>query len=95
MNDTSQKKNAESKSNMVNAVISGVAGVVAGGAAVAAVFALSDKKNQQKVVDAIDDAKGKVTEYAETVKSQPTIKKGAQKVEEVVQTVKQKFEEKA
>lgn len=91
MTDLHQKKEGK-KSNTINAVVAGIAGVVAGGVAVAAAVVMSDKKNQKKVKDAWVDAKEKVTEYMDTIKSQPIVEKSAQKLGEVVSDVKKKIE---
>ncbi len=64
MTDSREKK----KANTVNPIVAGIAGVVAGGVAVAAALVMSDKKNQKKVKDALVDAKEKVTDYIDTKK---------------------------
>ena len=64
MTDSRVKKQA----NTVNPIVAGIAGVVAGGVAVAAALVMSDKKNQKKVKDALVDAKEKVTDYIDTKK---------------------------
>ncbi len=83
MTDLHQKKEAKS-AHIVNPIAAGIAGMVAGGVAVAAAVVMSDKKNQKKVKDALVGAKEKVTEYIDTIKSQPIIEKSAQKLAEVV-----------
>ena len=67
MTDLHQKKEAK-KSNVVNAVVAGIAGVIAGGVAVATAVVMSDKKNQKKVKDAWVGTKEKVSEIAHDVK---------------------------
>ena len=91
MTDTQKKKRVKNAS-MVNSVVAGIAGVVAGGIAVATAVVMSDKKNQKKVKDAWDNTKEKVTEYIDTVKSQPIVEKSVQKFGEVVNETKKKIE---
>ena len=93
MTDSHQKKEIKN-ANTVNAIVAGVAGVVAGGVAVATALVMSDKKNQKKVKDALVDAKEKFTDYIDTIKSQPVIEKSTQKLEEVVKGTKQKITDK-
>lgn len=90
----SQKNKTEKNSNTKNAVIAGVAGVVVGGIAAATAVFMSDKKNQKKAKDAFEGAKEKVTEYMDTVKSQPVIKKSTKKLTDVVGDVKKKIGDK-
>lgn len=73
---TDKKHNA---SHGMSPIAAGIAGVVAGGAAIAAAVILSDKKNREKVGDALVDAKDKVTEYVDTLKSEPVVKKATAK----------------
>lgn len=75
----------------MNAVVAGIAGVVAGGVAVATAVVMSDKKNQKKVKDAWAGAKEKATEYMDTIKSQPIVEKSTQKLGEVVRDAKEKI----
>jgi hypothetical protein len=77
MTDIHQKKEVKT-TNVVNPIIAGIAGAVAGGVAVAAAIVMSDKKNQKKVAGALVDAKEKIT----------------QKIEEVVLNVKEKTDTK-
>jgi len=79
MTEVHQKKVAKS-ANTVNSIVAGVAGVIAGGAAVAAAVIMSDKKNQKKVENALHGAKGKVTEFIDTITTQPVVEKSVQKV---------------
>jgi hypothetical protein len=90
MTDIHQKKEVKNI-NSVSPIVAGIAGVVAGGVAVAAAVVMSDKKNQKAVSDAFIDAKKKVTGYVDSVKSQPIVEKSAQKIDEVVKTAKQKI----
>lgn len=83
MTDIHPKKVIKSD-NTANTIIAGIAGVVAGGAAVAAAVLMSDKKNQKKVHDALDGAKEKVADFVQTIKSQPVIEKITQKIDEKV-----------
>lgn len=89
-----QKKKEVKGENAINPIVAGIAGVIAGGVAVATTVAMSDKKNQKKVKDALVEAKEKVTGYINTVKveSQPIIEKSAQKIEEIVNDTKRKLE---
>ncbi len=89
MTDVHQKK-AVNNTNTMNTIAAGIAGVVVGGAAVATAMVMSDKKNQKKVGNAIADAKEKVTQFIDTVKSQPIVEKSTQKMEEIVADTKQK-----
>lgn len=91
MTDSHQKKEVK-KSNMVNTVVAGIAGVVAGGVAVAAAVVMSDKKNQKKVKEAWDDTKEKVAGYIETIKAQPVVEKSVQKLGDVAHDIKQKID---
>lgn len=59
------------KAGTVNSIVAGVAGVIAGGAAVAAAVVMSDKKNQKKVGNMMVGVKEKVTDYIDSVKAQP------------------------
>ena len=81
MTDVHQKKVVKNTTNAMNAIVAGVAGVIAGGAAVAAAVIMSDKKNQKSVKNAFIDAKEKVTDYIDTIKTQPIIKKSVLKIE--------------
>lgn len=74
------KKHELSNGHGMSPVVAGLAGVVAGGVAVAAAVVMSDKKNQQKVKDALDGAKNKVAGYVDSVKSQPLVEKTAKKL---------------
>lgn len=86
-----QKKEVKS-ANTVNPIVAGIAGVVAGGMAVAAAVVMSDKKNQKKVKDVFDGAKEKVTERIDKIMSQPVIEKNAKKRKEAVKDTKKKTE---
>jgi Ni,Fe-hydrogenase III large subunit len=89
---TETKKVMELKrSNTGNAILAGLAGVVAGGVAVATAVVMSDKKNQKKVHDTIEEMKEKVVDYVETIKSQPAIETGTQKIKKAVEVSKQKI----
>ena len=58
---TDSKKTIDAKkAGIVHSIIAGVAGVIAGGAAVVAAVVMSDKKNQKIVKNAFIDAKEKV-----------------------------------
>ena len=93
MNDIHQKKNVAS-TNTTHIVEAGIAGAIAGGVAVAAAVLMSDKKAQTKVKNALIDAKEKVTEYIESVKSQPVVEQNTKKLEKAVQDTKKKIVEK-
>jgi hypothetical protein len=80
MTDT-HKKIEVKNANRANSIMAGLAGVIAGGAAVAAAVVMSDKKNQKKVKDALVGAKEKVTEYLDTLHSQPVTEQSVAKVE--------------
>jgi hypothetical protein len=64
----SQKTIDAKKAGTVNSIVAGVAGVVAGGMAVAAAVVMSDKKNQKKVKDAWAGAKEKVEKVTNDTK---------------------------
>jgi hypothetical protein len=82
---TDSKKTIDAKkAGTVNSIVAGVAGVVAGGMAVAAAVVMSDKKNQKKVSDVLVGAKEKVTEFVNAIKSQPVVEKIVAKVESKV-----------
>jgi hypothetical protein len=93
MTDIHSKKVIKEE-NGVNPIVAGIAGVIAGGAAVAAAVALSNKDNQKKMSDAFDGAKEKVTDYIDAVKSQPVVEKGSVKVEKAVNDVKKVLDKK-
>jgi hypothetical protein len=57
------------KAGIANSIVAGVAGVIAGGAAVAAAVVMSDKKNQKKVGDMMVEAKGKAAKIVDTIKA--------------------------
>jgi flagellar basal body-associated protein FliL len=82
------KKQKTADSNTINIVAAGIAGVIAGGAAVAATVLMSDKNNQKKAKEALTDVKEKVTKYMDTVKKQPMVQKSTDKVGEAVRKVK-------
>jgi len=88
MTESHQKKEIKS-ANTVNPIFAGIAGVVAGGMAVAAAVVMSDKKNQKKVSEAWVGVKEKVGEYLDTVKSHPVIEKSTQKLAKVVENAKE------
>jgi hypothetical protein len=89
MTDAQKKKDVKT-TNTINPIVAGIAGVVAGGMAVAAAVVMSDKKNQMKVKGAFADAKNKVTDYVDTIKSksEPIIEKGTKKLNKVVEAIK-------
>ena len=87
MTESHQKKEIKS-ANTVNPILAGIAGVVAGGMAVAAAVVMSDKKNQKKVGAAWVGVKEKVGEYMDTVKSNPVVEKGTQKMAKVAKDTK-------
>lgn len=89
-----QQKKVEVSSNSVNPIVAGIAGAIAGGVAVATALVMSDKKNQKKAKDVLDGAKTKVTKYIDSIKSQPTIKKGTETIAGVVKNIQQKIEDK-
>jgi hypothetical protein len=90
----STNKKEEQKNQAVKAIATGVAAVVAGGVAIAAAVAMSDKKNQKKVSDAFDGAKEKLTDYIDSVKKDAVVEKNVGKLKEDLNAVKQKIEEK-
>lgn len=92
MTDIHQKKVTKNEST-INPIAAGIAGAIAGGAAVAAAVIMSDKKNQKKVGNALVSAKEKVTDFVDSIKSQPVIVKSAKKLEDVVSDTKQKIED--
>jgi hypothetical protein len=95
MTDIHQKKDMKSdNSNTMNAIVAGIAGVVAGGVAVAAAVAMSNKDNQKKVAKVFDGAKKNVSDYVDSVKSQPVVVNGTRKVEQVMNDTKQAVEKK-
>jgi len=75
MSDTHQKKQEEPK-NIVNPVLAGIAGAVAGGVAVASAIALSDKKTQKQVKQVLTNAKDKAIGYMENMQNQAQDKMG-------------------
>ena len=87
MTESHQKKEIKN-TNTVNPILAGIAGVVAGGMAVAAAVVMSDKKNQKKVSEAWVGVKEKVGEYMDTVKSNPVVEKGTQKMAKVAEDTK-------
>jgi len=93
MTDTHMKKDDKGVAG-VNPVIAGIAGVVAGGMAVAAAVAISNKDNQKKVADAVNDAKDKVVGYVDEMTSKPALDKAARAVTDKVTEVKKKIEAK-
>lgn len=90
MTDNHKTKGAK-KEALVTPLVAGIAGVIAGGVAIAAAVVMSDKKNQEKVKDALTDAKDKVSEYVQTVKEQPIVEKGLHKLEDVAAEAKKKL----
>ena len=94
MTDIHQKKEIKVESNAVSPVVAGIAGAVAGGIAVAAAMVMSDKKNQKKVSDAIVGAKEKVTDYMDSIKTQPVVEKSVHKAETVINDAKKRMEAK-
>lgn len=93
MTDTHMKNDDKGVAG-VNPVIAGIAGVVAGGMAVAAAVAMSNKDNQKKVVDAVVGAKDKVVEYVDEKTDKPALEKAARTVTDKVTEVKKKIEAK-
>jgi hypothetical protein len=81
------------KTDSVNPIVAGIAGVIAVSAAVAATLLISNKKNQKKAKDIWVDTKDKVTDYLVSVKSQPIIETNVKKLKEVVNNTKQKIVE--
>ena len=55
-----QKKTKNKKKRGMSPVVAGIAGVVAGGMAVAAAVMMSDKKNQKKAKEVWNGARGQV-----------------------------------
>ena len=82
------KKQKSTHSNTMNVVAAGIAGAIAGGAAIAATIILSDKNNQKKAKESLVGAKDKVTGYIDTLKKQPVIQKSADKIDAIVQNAK-------
>jgi len=82
-----QKKEIKS-TNIVGPIVAGIAGVLAGGMAVAAAVVMSDKKNQKKVGLAWVGMKEKMTKYIDTIRSQPIIEKNTRKLAGVVKVAK-------
>lgn len=66
MTDQKQKKQAETKS-AVGPIVAGIAGVIAGGVAVATAVVMSDKKNQEKVKDVLVGVEEKLVEGKDRV----------------------------
>lgn len=62
MTDIHKKREIQT-ANAGNAIVAGVAGILAGGLAVGAAMLMSDKKNQKKVSDAWVGTKEKIEEY--------------------------------
>lgn len=54
---------------------------------------MSDKKNQKKVGEMITGAKEKAGDFIDSVRSQPVVKKGVKKVNDVVSDIKEKVED--
>jgi hypothetical protein len=90
MTDIHPKKVGSEKTN-INPIIAGIAGVIAGGVAVATAVAMSDKKNQKKVKDTFTEVKGKVTDYIDTVKTPPIVADNMKKIDEVLNDTKKKI----
>ncbi len=93
MTESHLKKEVKS-ANAGNSIAAGIAGVIAGGAAVAAAVVMSDKENQKKVKDALVGAKEKSTEYLDAMRSQPIVEKSAKRLEKVADETKQKIADK-
>jgi nicotinamide mononucleotide (NMN) deamidase PncC len=92
---TELRKKKEIKSaNIAGPIVAGIAGVLAGGMAVAAAVVMSDKKNQKKVGNAWIGVKEKMTKYIDTIRSQPVIEKNTRKLADVVKVAKQKAKDK-
>lgn len=89
----SHKKKETKNSNAGKAIAAGIAGAIAGGMAVAAAVVMSDKKKRKKVEEAFGDVKDKVTEFIDTVKSQPVVKNSTKKLAEIANVAKQKIVE--
>jgi hypothetical protein len=90
MTDVHQKKEVKNTLT-VDPIVAGIAGVVAGGIAVAAAVALSDKGNQKKIKDTLVEAKDNVISYIDTATSKPVMEKNAHSVEKLVTDVKAKI----
>lgn len=65
--------------NSVNPIAAGIAGAVAGGAAVASAFIMSDKKNQKKVKDVLANVKDQAVDYLEDMQKKAQNIKGDMK----------------
>ena len=63
-----QKKADAKHAEAIHTVVAGIAGVIAGGVAVAAAVVMSDKENQKKVHDAVEQGGHKLQEVAGEVK---------------------------
>lgn len=79
--------NNASKKKPMSPVFAGIAGVVAGATAAAAAVLMSNKKNQRKVTGAIADAKEDVSDYVDSMKSQPVVKKSVKAIKETVKSL--------
>ena len=63
-----QKKADAKHAEAIHSVVAGIAGVIAGGVAVAAAVAMSDKENQKKVHDVVEDGGHKLQAVVSDVK---------------------------
>lgn len=91
---TNTQTDKKKRDGGVNPIIAGVAGVIAGGMAVAAAVALSNKDNQKKIADAVTNAKDKVVGYVDEMTDKPALEKVARAVTDKVVEVKKKIEAK-
>jgi hypothetical protein len=85
-----QKKEL-TRENTISPIIAGIAGVVAGGVAIATALALSDRKNQKKVKEVFVDTKERVAEYIGTIQTKPILKTGVQTLKNAVNDTKEKI----
>lgn len=96
MTNAHQKKEIKS-SNTINSVVAGIAGVVAGGMAVATAVVMSDKKTQKKVKEALTNVKEQAVGYIEDMQKQAhgkrdeideKLTRGKERVKKVVNATK-------
>ena len=86
MTEAKQKNNSTK-----NAILAGITGVIAGGAAVAAAVALSDSNNQKKMKKTLEETKGKVSKYIDTIAASPVVKKNTEKIKDTVEHLSENF----